>query len=136
MFMSDDRSRSVVWHFGRGKAISSDPAIRKKIQARAKKLSPCLKFPPQFCQAKWPAYAQPIGPDGTCLTKLSPLFFARPCISHLLERKPCPSQIARKPCKLTRSSPFCAQKSHGTEGLFCYKAITLKIKHSHICAPL
>ena len=28
----------------------------------------CLKFPPHFCRAKWPAHAQPIGPDGTCVT--------------------------------------------------------------------
>ena len=29
--------------------------------------------------AKWPAHAQPIGPDGTCVTKLSSINFARPC---------------------------------------------------------
>ena len=28
-----------------------------------KKIFPCLKFPPHFFQAKWPAHAQPIGPD-------------------------------------------------------------------------
>ena len=45
------------------------------------KNSPCLKFPPQFCLAKWPAPAQPIGPDGTCVTQLSSINFARPCIA-------------------------------------------------------
>ena len=44
-----------------------------------KKISPCLKFLPNFCQTKWPARAQPIGPDGTCVTKLSSINFARPC---------------------------------------------------------
>ena len=40
-----------------------------------KNCPPCLKFPPQFCPAKWPADAQPIGPDGTSFTQLSsPLF--------------------------------------------------------------
>ena len=47
--------------------------------AWCKKFFPCLKFPPYFCQAKWPAHAQPIGPDGTCVTKLSSINFARPC---------------------------------------------------------
>ena len=50
------------------------------VQRGAKKFSPCLKFLPHFCQAKWPARAQPIGPDGTCVTKLSSINFARPCI--------------------------------------------------------
>ena len=45
----------------------------------AEKKSPCLKFPPQFCLAKWPAHGQPIGPDVTSLTQLSCLSFARPC---------------------------------------------------------
>merc|ERR1719270_2595576 len=49
------------------------------VQFGAKKNSPCLKFPPHFCQAKWPAHAQPIGPDGTCVTKPSSINFARPC---------------------------------------------------------
>ena len=49
-----------------------------------KKLFPCLKFPPQFCLAKWPADTQPIGPDGTFLTQLSSLYFARPCKYHLV----------------------------------------------------
>ena len=40
---------------------------------------PCLKFPPHFCQAKWPTHAQPIGPDGTCVTELSSINFAQPC---------------------------------------------------------
>ena len=44
-----------------------------------KNFSPCLKFPPHFCQAKWPAHAQPIGPDGTCVTQLRSINFARPC---------------------------------------------------------
>ena len=52
-------------------------------RAWCKKISPCLKFPPHFCQAKWPAHAQPIGPDGTCVTKLSSINFARPCIFRL-----------------------------------------------------
>ena len=43
-----------------------------------KKLSPYLKFPPQFCLAKWPALAQPIGQDGICLTQLSSLSFSLP----------------------------------------------------------
>ena len=47
--------------------------------AWCKNFSPCLKFPPHFCQAKWPAHAQPIGPDGTCVTKLSSINFAQPC---------------------------------------------------------
>ena len=57
------------------------------IQARVKKFSPCLKFLPQFCLAKWPANAQPIGPDGTLLTQLSSLYFARPCTvcTHISE---------------------------------------------------
>ena len=38
-----------------------------------------MKFPPQFCLAKWPTDAQPIGPDGTYLPQLSSLYFARPC---------------------------------------------------------
>ena len=49
----------------------------RSIQARAR--HPCLKFPPQFCLAKWPTNAQPIGPDGTFLPQLSSLYFARPC---------------------------------------------------------
>ena len=52
------------------------------ITAWCKKNSPCLKFPPHFCQAKWPAHAQPIGPDGTCVTKLSSINFARPCTMY------------------------------------------------------
>ena len=48
-----------------------------------KKMSPCLKFPPQFCLAKWLAKAQPIGPDGTFVTQLSSLYFARLCTSML-----------------------------------------------------
>ena len=35
----------------------------------------------QFCLARWPADAQPIGPDGTFLTQLSSYYFAQPCIS-------------------------------------------------------
>ena len=58
--------------------------FRVKLQRGAKKLSPCLKFPPHFCQAKWPAHAQPIGPDGTCVTQLSSINFARPCILQTL----------------------------------------------------
>ena len=46
-------------------------------------MSPCLKFPPQFCLAKWLAKAQPIGPDGTFVTQLSSLYFARLCTSML-----------------------------------------------------
>ena len=38
-----------------------------------------LKFLPHFCQAKWPAHVQPIGPDRTCITELSSINFARPC---------------------------------------------------------
>ena len=49
------------------------------LQRGAKKISPCLKFLPHFCQAKWPAHAQPIGPNGTWVTKLSSINFARPC---------------------------------------------------------
>ena len=49
------------------------------VRARAKKISTCLKFLPQICQAKWPAHAQPIGLDGTCVTQLSSINFARPC---------------------------------------------------------
>ena len=45
-----------------------------------KKFCPCLKFPPQFCLEKWPAHAQPFGPDGTCVTLLSSINFAQPCI--------------------------------------------------------
>ena len=51
--------------------------------AWCKKMSPCLKFPPQFCLAKWLAKAQPIGPDGTFVTQLSSLYFARLCTSML-----------------------------------------------------
>ena len=55
-------------------------ALAAKIRHRgAKKISPCLKFPPQICQAKWPAHAQPIGPNGTCITQLSSINFAPPC---------------------------------------------------------
>ena len=50
------------------------------LQRGAKKISPCLKFPPHFCQAKWPANAQPIGPDGTFVIQLSSLYFARLCM--------------------------------------------------------
>ena len=50
-----------------------------QLQRGAKKISSCLKFPPHFCPAKWPAHAQPIGPDGTCVTQLSSLNFARLC---------------------------------------------------------
>ena len=46
------------------------------VQHGAKNLSPCLKFPPHFCQAKWLAHAQPIGPDGTRITQLSSINFA------------------------------------------------------------
>ena len=52
------------------------------VQRGAKIFSPCLKFPPHFCQAKWPAHAQPIGPDGTCVTQLSSINFARPCTNN------------------------------------------------------
>ena len=55
-----------------------------------KKNSPCLKFPPHFCQAKWTAHAQPIGPDRTCVTQLSSINFARPCIAGRV-----PAQYAR-----------------------------------------
>ena len=47
--------------------------------AWCKKISPFLKFPHHFCQAKWPAHAQPIGPVGTCVIKLSSINFALPC---------------------------------------------------------
>ena len=57
----------------------SVPSYHAKVQRGAKKIFPCLKFPPHFCQAKWPAHAQPIGPDGTCVTQLSSINFARPC---------------------------------------------------------
>ena len=40
----------------------------RRVQRGAKIFSPCLKLPPYFCQAKWPAHAQPIGPDGRCVT--------------------------------------------------------------------
>ena len=36
--------------------------------------------PPLFCQAKWPAHSQQIGPDGTCVTNLKSINFARPCV--------------------------------------------------------
>ena len=48
--------------------------------AWCKNCFPRLKFPPHFCQAKWPAHAQPIGPDETCVSQLSSINFARPCI--------------------------------------------------------
>ena len=53
---------------------------RGNVQRGAKKFSLCLKFLPYFCQAKWPAHVQPIGPDGTCVTKLSSINCAPPCI--------------------------------------------------------
>ena len=53
---------------------------RDHIQRGAKTLSPCLKFPPHFCQAKWRAHAQPNGPDGTCVTKLAPLILLDPVV--------------------------------------------------------
>ena len=55
-------------------------AFPRALQRGAKIIFPRLKFPPHFCQAKWPAHAQPIGPDGTCVTQLSSINFARPCI--------------------------------------------------------
>ena len=67
------------------------------LQRGAKKVSPCLKFPPHFCQAKWPAPAQPIGPDGTCVTQLSSINFARPCTSCII------------------ANSFCYLKADGTE---------------------
>ena len=68
--------------------------------AWCKKISPCLKFPPHFCQAKWPAHAQPIGPDGTCVTKLSSINFARPCRERLDKEKGCrdPKKEEARPC--------------------------------------
>ena len=56
-----------------------ETSVEAHVQARAKELSPSWKFSPQFCLEKWPANAQPIGPDGTFLTQLSSLYFARPC---------------------------------------------------------
>ena len=83
----------------RGKTFLHHAVCRKKIlptvamstaveivQRGAKKVSPCLKFPPHFCQAKWPAHAQPIGPDGTCVTQLSSINFARPCTWYALTK--------------------------------------------------
>ena len=57
------------------------PIVRNTtyLQRGEKNFFPYLKFPPHFCQAKWPAHAQAIGPDGTCITKISSINFARPC---------------------------------------------------------
>ena len=40
-----------------------------------KKISSCLKFPPQLCLAKWPAHSQPISHDGTFLTQFNLAWF-------------------------------------------------------------
>ena len=37
-------------------------------------------FRPSFCPLTKAANAQPISPDGTCVTELSKVFFARPCM--------------------------------------------------------
>ena len=78
---------NVQWGTGHYLAVNESDypftMIAVSIQRGANKISPCLKFPPHFCQAKWPAHAQPIGPDGTCVTKLSSINFARPCTDLL-----------------------------------------------------
>ena len=66
--MSHPHARfSADWYGGREE---------RSVQRGAKKCFPCLKLSPNFCQAKWPAHAQPFGPDGTCVTQLSSINFA------------------------------------------------------------
>ena len=43
-----------------------------------------LEIPTSFLPSKMASLPQPIGPDGTCVTKLSFINFARPSMHHRL----------------------------------------------------
>ena len=66
----------------------TNPYYDTSIQRGAKKISPCLKLPPHFCQAKWPAHAQPALMEHVSLN-LAPLILLDPTFTWTREECGC-----------------------------------------------